>query len=115
MAKDLINKLITNRKEKNVLIFNFPLSQETRNKLEVLAAMTEMSLAGVIRHSINVAYDAATTSAQEVASQNKITTLETVIAIHHDLAIIRANTDSILTTMAINKKATPQLELTNNS
>ena len=116
MAKDLINKLSTKRKEKNSAIFNFPLSQETRNKLEVLATMAEMSLAGVIRHSINVAYDVATTSAQETASQNKITALETVIAIHHELAIIKANTNSILTTMATNKEATPQLaQLTNNS
>ena len=90
-----------------VPIFNFPLSEAVRSQIEELATLWDVSLAAAIRRSIDAAYNNAEIQEQapkESAKQSKIAILETLIAIHTDLAATKANTAKILAAISVDQE-----------
>jgi hypothetical protein len=114
MTTDNIEGPLSKRTKTKTVIFNFPLSQAVRDQIEELANLWDLSLAAVIRRSIDTAHIAEKTQtptvAQEAIKQDNIAILETLITIHTDLATTKSNMDSILTGMSIQKDVLTKLE-----
>ena len=92
----LIKSSDTKEKKAKTPIFNFPLKQASRDKLEELSALANLTLAGVIRRSIDAAYDAAMTP--KLTHQDNVTILETLLTMHNDLVVIKTSVASLLAT-----------------
>lgn len=90
----------TYTKNNSTTIFNFPLNKPGRNQLEELATIWGLSMAATIRRSIDLAMNTAKENdetSQNTELQSKVSILETLLAMHADLSVIKNNTDKLLT------------------
>jgi hypothetical protein len=117
MANKILTTPPTNRHKTKTSLFNFPLSTATRDRLEELASVWDVSLAAAIRRSINNAYKTAVTDnstvAHEVVNQDRMTTLVSLLNISNELKTTKNNTADILATMPLINEVIAKIEQLN--